>query len=737
MLAYALMTVAWMCPSRTPADSFPKSPTTTEIRATTIGKALNQIGSPLKIEFDVDKTLANEVVAIRVNHVRTDELLSRIADLLLARFEQKDGKWKLVLDDAKVKSARDKADSINVKNAQKILEEAKAVIASQQPWSNRLAQDTADAALSFLKSKDPHNLGAGYETQRAKMLSIGKDTPGTRATFRMLATLSPEQIALVFKGRTVFSDRPTQYQTQLPSQAKGIVNNWIAEQNSYAEIMETKLDAPNPDKPWSKRGLEPADHGYESTQEPLLRANKAAGTPGITLLSIKELYDGFEARLMVAGPAGEFMIQGYALIPNRTSTDPSGIGEIRKIRIGEESAELCRTLKFPTKDRPEMSEALKEKVLHPDQYDPLSFIATDVIFGLPKSRNANIVALLPDDFSDVVHNFGSYGEVNLGDIEAQTKSRRIASWSEADGWFTFAPQNTEYARLLRLNRPAATEIFKHVILEKRWTLDQLIRFKRTNPSRPIYGFEANVFNCFEPTLYQFLMRNDENALKILAMLPESQYLDVMNGRKVNLGLTPPSVQKNILRRLLLMDRVEKGTERIALLYWDDDRDQAESDYMFGQLRSGQPIDIQHISLISGGMGYLSDETTEKLAGGIPTNACLAFYSKKQPCIFVKTEIGNAFMEWRDQSYRNVCIDFAVAMKRGLTGKEPTQFKAGWKSPKYLVIEVLPGWSETFGLYEDSFDGRTPFVPFASLPFDVQKGVNDEKGKLGDIKFSGD
>ncbi len=735
MLVCALLTTAWPYLSPISEESLPKTPTTLEIRATTIDKALSQIGNPLKLEFEVDKSLSNEVVAVKVNHVRTDELLSRIADLLASKFEHKDGKWKLVPDEAKEKAAKETADQANIRLAKAVLEAAKAEVANQQPWSNRLAQDTADAALAFLKSKDPHNLGSGYETQRSKMLAIGNDTPGTRATYRMLASLSPEQIAMAYKGRTVFSDRPTPYQYPLPAQAKQIVSNWITEQNSYAETMEAKLDPPDPEKTWSKRGLEPADHGYEAAQEPLLRAEKASGTPARTLLSLKTLYDGFQARLMVAGPTGEFMVQGYACIKSQPDADAPGVDEIRKVRIGEESVELCRTLKFPTKDRPEMSETLKAKVLRPDQNDPLSFAATDVVFGLPKSKSANIVALLPDNFFDVVHNLGSYGEVNLRDLEASCNDRRIAAWSESEGWFTFAPQNIANARLLRLDRPATATFFKHVVIEKRWTLDQLIRFRRTNPSRQIMGFEASVLSCFEPAAYQLIMRNNETALKILAMLPESQYLDVANGRKLSIGLTSPDVQRNILRRLLLMDRVERGTERIALLYWDDDRDKAETDYILGQMRSGKTVEIQHDSLIHGSMGFLSDETTEILAKGISTSAYLAFYTKRQPCVFVKSESGNAFHEWQEKSYSYVASDIAVARKRPSQYKMPTQFKVGWKSPKYVVLEVVPGWSETFGLYEDSFDGNEPYVPFNSLPLDVQKAINDELGKIGDIKFS--
>lgn len=240
MIGFIVYAACLLTPSHID-NQLPKIPVTAAVRATTVEKALNDLAMASGFKFEVDPSLQKEVIAFRVNQVPMDDLLNRAADLLLAKWSYKEGQWTLVPDEVKEKAARDKAAQVQLRYARGILDRARKEASELPKWSTGLANDTLDGAIAYQKTKllnDPEDT--------EQLLELTRNIPGTRAAIRAMALLTPEQIALAFKGRTVLADKPTQFQYQLPAQISQIVNTCIEEQNAYADVADAKLGQPDP-----------------------------------------------------------------------------------------------------------------------------------------------------------------------------------------------------------------------------------------------------------------------------------------------------------------------------------------------------------------------------------------------------------------------------------------------------------------------------------------------------------
>lgn len=128
-----------------------------------------------------------------------------------------------------------------------------------------------------------------------------------------------------------------------------------------------------------------------------------------------------------------------------------------------------------------VSPELMEQLLRPDQYDPLSFEASENLLALAAAKSYNLVALVPDGRMD----FGTFARsgqsVTLATVKHDLESSEELKVTSADGWLLVSPVDPEAARLARLDRKALSQFLVNARNSGVPSLESLAAYAAVNP----------------------------------------------------------------------------------------------------------------------------------------------------------------------------------------------------------------------------------------------------------------
>ena len=127
----------------------------------------------------------------------------------------------------------------------------------------------------------------------------------------------------------------------------------------------------------------------------------------------------------------EYLVTKMAHVEPLTEEQKRIGGQIELSALTKEIHGIRAAMGLPNRKPIEASQELREALLDPESHDPNSFLASDVVLGLAKARDANVVACLDDETA-----LGASGDAG---VMLQTLMDEKHVYKEGGSWVTIAP----------------------------------------------------------------------------------------------------------------------------------------------------------------------------------------------------------------------------------------------------------------------------------------------------------
>lgn len=380
-----------------------------------IAELSKQVGFPLSAMPSVK----NDVIVIQVQKVRLQDLMDKIAATAHAGWEKDENGYRLVRTDAMRRAERESEWAKDAELFRKPLEEIRKAVAAYR----------------------------GFDAQKELPTS-----PAARALDRLVAAFKPEDLAgIPFQKRVIYSSSPTKMELPLPGNAANVLDKFKEEWNSLGN---------------------PIGNGGLATKLLITASRNYSGT-AIDMLLHAVAPDGN----IVGGAFKTIGIpadQAWKDAPKVSSSEEP----IKLSPISESFYTISQNVRLrESKPVPPIPAELRNQLLRPDLYDPLSFVPSEIILGAAKAKNLNVVGVLPDL---MINNWGWIPGVSLPSVAL--KEVTSARWGGVieDGWLTISPPNASVGRALRLDRVALATALAAAKRESGVSLDIAAAFARKN-----------------------------------------------------------------------------------------------------------------------------------------------------------------------------------------------------------------------------------------------------------------
>lgn len=422
-----------------------------------VSRLLAQVSEQTKVPLEASIQVAPDVVFVDAKDVSLSDLMDRIALADAAEWVFENGKYRL-----------------------------KPAVGKR----NQEAKTDADRAAMAARREIDKNLHP--ETQKngpnAEVLNALRNA--NKMVFRLLELVNPADIGSVgVEERVVFATSPTAVQRRLSGNAMAIAQEWVAQHNK--EVAGMKQD---PEEALNKA------FGGETPQmyKDLLKNRTSAITqPVAKVLLIVEknsLLMGsttVEARLY--SPQGKVLKQEQAnlgieeilelaseLQGNKTPEAPTTNTPIEwstETKALDKIRSAMRTDNFSL----EVPNELREKLLHPEQFDPLAFHATDALRAYAKATKKPLVAVIPDDMTFSV--MGGWRCNSVEEFGTQlTAPDGLLRVKPDVNWTVLSPSRPVTTRSKRITRMDLARLVKAGTSRQGARLDDIAAYAVRNPS---------------------------------------------------------------------------------------------------------------------------------------------------------------------------------------------------------------------------------------------------------------
>lgn len=450
-------------------------------------RAVAEIAKATKTPLDISPTVANEVLVIDVKDVVLEDLMARIAKSVSGQWDEHDGIRMLTRS-----NDQHRAEFLEELAARKVAIK-KAIDKLVEPLKKNPTFDESDANKMASKLGEKSGIGGMLQSgdmsamaQGARsMFTQGSEHPAGRATARLLSLVDPGIISkLNDDERVVFSTRPNMMQIGMPNGAIQIINQFVQEQNIWAEAVN-KRAADQPGIIDQAIGMAMGANNSE-----------IKGAPDKALLCVERssLLDSYEIRLKIYDRQGKILYQGgqsvlldssiLNVVDSMLKTEPTKDAEIALTPDSKELLEFYRSLTnimFSAGKAKNMSKQLFDKLARPDVYDPLSFIHSEALLALAKGRGAQFVANVPDSIMRASA-FAMPGQkLTANGFLKQLTTMSIVDIEEKDGWMVMKPTRPFNDRQKRVDRFALAQLIQQTAKRGYMALDDLATYSLKNP----------------------------------------------------------------------------------------------------------------------------------------------------------------------------------------------------------------------------------------------------------------
>ncbi|MFZ4506344.1 MAG: hypothetical protein ACOYON_01440 [Fimbriimonas sp.] len=615
--------------------------TTTGGRASVVLPALGKLAG---VRLEANGLPAEEVLTLRLKDVPLSEAMTRIATVTGSSWRTSGDGYTLVRESSLATSQAQDEAALRQKRI-------KAAIAKLVDDSSRWPEFDAKQA-----EKAASAIGAATSAPQQAFRLSGQpaQNPGALAIIQILALLNPAQLTLNEGQRVVFATQGTAMQKLLPGKAMAILRDFVKQNQIFAEA--AKKHAPKDGTSVMIFGLSPE----VGPGDPKLGIGKAllavtagrdgqlnlrltvvdrngdllassgmmvdggsgadalppsAGLAGDGVIPLSEIAKEFAILSAQSTGGGRMMVMGIA-----TAVGPEAGG--RPPRPGGEAAVEVSSLSSAGSPPKPVSDALRARLLKPEDFDPTSLAAGEALVTAAESLDKTLVAALPDSavvpFMRVLVN-----GLKPGDLLRRLDQRLDVIAREESGTWLIQPELPVTSRRDRIPRKALGVLARSIVANSSLRLLDVGTYA-AGQRKPIRMDELDgiILSNADPSVgsddVSQLTFSNWNTLRIYGLMDGSQRQALGTGRPFPIGL-----MTGAQRDLIAEDYYGAGS---GLQFM------AGSGVQITQEIGGAP---------RRGPGPLASEPTEVLPLGIPQDGVLQVRFQDQQAVRAKDSISGA------------------------------------------------------------------------------------------------
>ena len=532
---FAISTIA-MCATHHQAD--PK--VTLTLPATSVEKALRALSNAAEVPLAASPQTANDIITLRFKDVPLSQAMAKLAEAIDGTWKQEKDINRLIRTSDQLKAEEAKEFQQDVLHIRKSIQKRIDAEKNEPAWSSAQANALASQVANLLKQFDPKS---GNSDWYRKSAQLGAKAPIGRVITKLLSALDPELIASTTSFfKSVWSTNPTAIQKPIPPEIGPIVEEFVQEQNDWTAALE-RYQVSNP--VFNGATYSVGDFGF------LPSAGKQTLPVTTVVLTIQNwgAMTGFNVEFSAYDSKGKKIDRAQVNIGNvfadietdGTVTDDS---EDEMIVYEGDAKDFyeCQIQSARSTLKP-LPRDLLAKVVDAENFDPLSFTASQALQSAAQVRGWNMVASLPDSLISLGFMPSDNG-VRVNQFLKRLKYCQT-EWTQKDGWLIVKPIRPNESRAYRANRHDLAAYLKMSSQPSRLGLNEQAYFALRLPEQQLNGLPAILARIVSPELQPL---QDELMLKFYGLLSKDQIARMEAGGLSIRSLTENQVE--LLNRMI-------------------------------------------------------------------------------------------------------------------------------------------------------------------------------------------
>ncbi|MFI5385347.1 MAG: hypothetical protein ACHQ50_04415 [Fimbriimonadales bacterium] len=456
--------------------------------AGTVESVLASLSRTAGTSLTVDGPISKDIIVLRFDDVPLNDALKNVARVTTAQWQATKSGYRLIRINRELDSMWAEIRRESRQQLSDLIPKASKAMAEAGPL-------TQDKVLSWLRDVDRRReaevpeLDDNARQMRDARESLA-DSAEARVLLKIVEGIRLDELAAICADQkdVVLATDPTALEIPLTIDPK-IWPDFVAEHNASVRAYD---EAYPPDaEEFFTGGLRRA------RPETILR-----NSPTKVILTLLPRL-GSNPSLIIEGSFydsnGDLMVSGTLYIQELTKTASAANDPPPKtdspLVLSDQAREMAKLI---YNGRPEIetlrpSPELRKKMFHPDDYEPLSLLASEVLLQTAKQRKENLAACLPDL---------AYVTVGSGADDPKSSPASIlddlndgnTQCVEENGWLIVRPTNPVAATASRLNRRALARLLQAGAQTGSLSIDDFATFAYTtdNDESGIAGTMASV-----------------------------------------------------------------------------------------------------------------------------------------------------------------------------------------------------------------------------------------------------
>jgi hypothetical protein len=480
--------------------------------------AMRQLGAAAHVQLLTSPQTANDVISFQFKDVPFSDAMRRIAGAVDGTWKQEGQEYRLIRTSAQQNAEIRKEFDETVASIRKSIQRRVDDLQKMSPWCEDEADALATKVQALIKTFNPKgNNGNWYK----KGDQFCTQTPIGRALTKVAAALDPIELAsLKQQMKAVWSSNPTATQKPFPSEISSIADEFVKAQADWATAIDKyQLKAP------SDRRMTYYVGGLGDFKD------NAGGKVSVVLLSVTPQgpKNGFYVELTAFDEKGKKIALASTVLSigdDGSSVRPTPTAPVseEKIKLDSDALALIANRNTSPGRGKKLAEGLINKLIRPEQFDPLSIFLSPKLIQAANIKKVNMVAHLSDDMFNPDLYFATK-ETSVD--EFFQKNIGVAATVELkDGWLTVTPIRPAECRALQADRIALGKYLRKLSTGRPLSIDELSAFAISLPD--------TVDNYMPTSLEGFLRTErfdnyDPNMLRLYGLLTQDQKASMANG----------------------------------------------------------------------------------------------------------------------------------------------------------------------------------------------------------------
>jgi len=657
-----------------------------------IETVVKRLAEAMHLPLRVTPSAAGNVVAVNVHAVAIDRVLSELAAVTYCEWSKaSDGTYWLkstARSEARARQADEEYESARYKKA---LDRLRASLATKPALTLDSAQQLV-SELRALRKKSTELSGVDLYRASLRRDALEAQGPLGELFVRLLCDLGPAPYATLPEGiRVTFCPSPHASQRPLPSESSEAFQAFKEEQGMWLEALHKV-----PPTGFERRA------GGLSFQSLLLEKPVADSCRVLLSLTKSFLGKSTEAELAIYDMSGKSLAQLRKVI----SPDDAPLGkepeDDAQIAVRDVSRQVASVFEGmsaaqfrPGFAKKPVSEAVRSILVDPEQHEPLSFLPSDVLFGIAKAKGLNLVASIPDDAIVLNWWVRDLSHLTVGEAVKVCRTGNV-SLEAGDGFLRVRPQAPATAHESAVSRKALGALLKKSVSNGRLAIDDMATYALGGPlNRECDFIGPATLAVLAPYCASCLARNDWDSLRLFGMLGQVDKRRAESGIALPMASLSPGAKGAI-------DRIAYGIPGTR--------------FRLGRVTPAE-------ATIARGIGR---EPSEAMPNGFPSGAFLGLKSGQEAVLYTS----DANRRGQMRGYTPIELGQAMYELRQ-SGKDPRQV-----FQHYQVVN-RPAVTLTFSFTKYCWAERTLSATdeperettYAGLPTSIRQAIERELSSL--------